>query len=193
MSGKASFDLWIDDFLNGTRGLTNEECGAYTRLFVSMYDGDRGYLENDPEKLKWLLRCTRLQAAKLVARLVGLGKLQVDEQGLLRNVKVSQELGKKSDYLRSKFRAFSDQKVGKNSAKTEQKLSQNAAKKAMKSEGDPSHARTSHSHTLKRDKDLSNSTPSARDDDGSLYGALQRRLEQLKQEEPNDEPNRNEN
>jgi uncharacterized protein YdaU (DUF1376 family) len=112
----AYWQLWIDDWQNGTRDMSNEEVGAYVRLLTRMYEHGRGYVENDPSKLKWLFRCRPSKASRLVTSLLFAGKLYLDEFGHLRNERVDEEIGKFGQ-IKSKMRAFSEQKAHQNSPK----------------------------------------------------------------------------
>jgi len=83
------------DFLEGTEGLTNEECGVYVRLLCLMYR-DGGPIKYDLPVLRHALHCYKLShCRKLVQRLVDLGKLRL-ENGLIHNGRVDREIGRES-------------------------------------------------------------------------------------------------
>jgi uncharacterized protein YdaU (DUF1376 family) len=95
MSKVPHFKFYVNDFMNGTAMMSNEEVGVYIRLLCVLYDQD-GQVENDPGKLRHLLHCARTpEARRKIQRLIDLGKLSVDAEGLIHNGRADVEIEKR--------------------------------------------------------------------------------------------------
>jgi hypothetical protein len=89
------FRFYIDDFMNGTKGMSSAEVGDYVRMLAHLYD-QGGRAPYEPDKLRHPLGCSRqVDAAAKIRRLIDLGKLFVDEQGYLHNGRTDKEVSKR--------------------------------------------------------------------------------------------------
>lgn len=94
MSGTTHFDCYPSDFLTGVKGLEAHLIGVYTVIFMMQYDtGEPVPYIGRERSLAGPLLMTRARFVKIVAELVGLGKLQI-EDGCLTNRRTVKELGK---------------------------------------------------------------------------------------------------
>jgi uncharacterized protein YdaU (DUF1376 family) len=75
----------------GTIDLSLEQEAAYLRLCHAMYDA-RGPIPNSTRLLMGLFRCGNVKATALVRHLITTGKIELTEDGLLTNRRVSEEL-----------------------------------------------------------------------------------------------------
>ena len=80
------------DFIEGVAFLSLEECGAYTLLLDTLY-ACNGSVPDDGQALARIWKCNARKARRLRARLLGTGKIQI-EDGSLTNRRVKIELNK---------------------------------------------------------------------------------------------------
>lgn len=114
------------DFFQGTIGLDGEVKGAYRMILDLIYMHD-GRLQNDRKWIGMHLGYSPRKTGTLIDKLIDLGKLKIDDQGMIFNDRVDRELAK------------SPQKIGENSHKTARSLRENSEKTERKLEksGDP--------------------------------------------------------
>ena len=89
MGRMSYFKCYPSDFLHGTATLNDEQCALYVRLFMLMYD-QGGSVPNDPQKLKHHVHKRPQDIRRVIAQLVTMGKLRVDDEGRLRNGRVDE-------------------------------------------------------------------------------------------------------
>ena len=85
------FKLFSRDFRDGVRPLTLEETGAYTLLLTLIYDAG-GPIDDDGEAIRRQLCCDRRVWARVRARLLKLGKIELTECGRLTNGRAEREI-----------------------------------------------------------------------------------------------------
>lgn len=85
------FDFYPTNFLDGVRGMPPEEIGDYIRLICAIYD-QGGTLENNPNKLRYLLECRKVDVAKRLQKLIDREKLYVDADGFLHNPRADKQM-----------------------------------------------------------------------------------------------------
>jgi hypothetical protein len=128
------FDFYPTNFLDGVRGMPAAEVGDYIRLMAHMYDAG-GVVEYDPEKLRHLLECRKVDVEKRIQKLIDREKIYIDECGFLHNPRVDKEL--EIDDVCPQVGG----KLGSSCAQVDAKLKPNAAKNQEKTKGDGTSSR----------------------------------------------------
>jgi uncharacterized protein YdaU (DUF1376 family) len=149
------FKLYIDDFMNGTKDMSDEQVGIYIRMLCQIYD-DGGATDFNPKKLKNVLHCRPTDAEKKVRQLIGLGKLFIDDNGRIHNGRADEEVEKRSLWLGRKSLAQQKRKA-RIMAQMAAELAANEARKCpekpTKTNGDGAYA-TRDSRTSKDSSDM---------------------------------------
>jgi hypothetical protein len=120
------FDFYSTNFLDGVRGMPAAEVGDYIRLLAHMYDNG-GTVEFNPDKLRHLLECRKVDVAKRIQKLIDREKIYIDTDGFLHNPRVDKQMEI------SPVCAQVGAKLGSSCAQVGAKLKPNAAKNATKS------------------------------------------------------------
>jgi uncharacterized protein YdaU (DUF1376 family) len=144
------FKLYIDDFMNGTKDMSDEQVGAYIRMLCQIYD-DGGSSDFNPQKLKNVLRCRPKDAEKKVWQLISLGKLFIDGNGQIHNGRADVEVEKRMLWMGRKSIAKQKRQkkiVGQMAAELAANEGKKWPEKSMKSTGQSALA-TRDSHTSK--------------------------------------------
>ena len=113
------FNFYPADFMNGVRGLTPQEVGIYMMLLCRIYE-ENGPVEANTLRLSTYCGMKEQAFAKLLARLVDLGKFEVVD-GMLTNRRAMAEIDKREDGLKRNSRA------GKASAEKRQQIQSQAS------------------------------------------------------------------
>jgi len=118
MSKMRYFKCYPDDFLNGTAILNEEQFALYVRLFMFMYD-QGGAVVFDTQQLKHVLHKRPQDIRRVVNQLVTMGKLRVDDGGLIHQGR--------TDEMTTKWRANGDEMKRHSSRNGAPKEEENAA------------------------------------------------------------------
>lgn len=99
MNKSPAFQLYSNDFLVGTMGMSDEEVGVYMKMLCLQWD--RGSLPNDAVSIKKLINSKRVPSE------IVMSKFQKGDDGFRRNARLEKERQKQTDFRDSRVKAGS--------------------------------------------------------------------------------------
>lgn len=97
------FNFYPTDFMKGVRGLTPQEVGIYVMLLCRIYE-ENGPIAIHPGRMAAYCGCSERLVAKVIDRLVYLGRLTISE-GMISDDRAEVEIAKRENALKSQSRA----------------------------------------------------------------------------------------